>query len=391
MQTQRPRCPYGAKQTPNRKNTQNMITCNTREGMDYEYDRKSELIAFDDSKAGVKGLVDAGVAKIPRMFIHPQHNLREKSVSTNAQLRIPFIDLEGVNSDAILRAKIIDKVRNACEIWGIFQIVNHGILKSVLEEMIKGIRRFNEQDTEVKKEFYTRDSSKKVKFVSNSDLFQAPAATWKDSFSCIIAPNPPDPTDMPAVCRDIIMEYSKQVKMLANTLFELVAEALGLNSNHLKDMECAEGLFLVSHYYPACPEPELTMGTKTHTDPTFLTVLLQDQVGGLQVLHEKQWVNVNPVPGALVINTGDLLQLVSNDMFRSAKHRVLANHKGPRVSVASFFSPFSLPSSKLYGPIKELLSEENPPKYKETTARDYGTYHRAERHDGTSALQHFKL
>ncbi|RVW17926.1 1-aminocyclopropane-1-carboxylate oxidase-like 1 [Vitis vinifera] len=279
--------------------------------MDSEYDRKSELIAFDDSKAGVKGLVDAGVAKIPH--------------------------LEGVNSDAILRAKIIDKVRNACEIWGIFQIVNHGILKSVLEEMIKGIRRFNEQDTEVKKEFYTRDSSKKVKFVSNSDLFQAPAATWKDSFSCIITPNPPDPTDMPAVCRDIIMEYSKQVKMLANTLFELVAEALGLNSNHLKDMECAEGLFLVSHYYPACPEPELTMGTKTHTDPTFLTVLLQDQVGGLQVLHEKQWVNVNPVPGALVINTGDLLQLVSNDMFRSAKHRVLANHKGQEYQWAAFF------------------------------------------------------
>ena len=189
---------------PTEKNIKNMITCNTREGMDSEYDRKSELIAFDDSKAGVKGLVDAGVAKIPRMFIHPQHNLREKSVSTNAQLRIPIIDLEGVNSDAILRAKIIDKVRNACEIWGIFQIVNHGILKCVLEEMIKGIRRFNEQDTEVKKEFYTRDSSKKVKFVSNSDLFQAPAATWKDSFSCIIAPNPPDPTDMPAVCRYVV-------------------------------------------------------------------------------------------------------------------------------------------------------------------------------------------
>ena len=64
----------------------------------------------------------------------------------------------------------------------------------------------------------------------------------------------------------------------------------------------------LGHYYPACPEPELTMGTTKHSDNDFLTVLLQDQVGGLEVLYEDKWIEIPPVPGALVINIGDFLQ-----------------------------------------------------------------------------------
>lgn len=106
-----------------------------------------------------------------------------------------------------------------------------------------------------------------------------------------------------------MLEYSKQVMKLGSVLFELLSEALGLNPNHLNDMGCNEGLVVVCHYYPSCPEPELTLGATKHTDNDFITVLLQDHIGGLQVLHENRWVDVAPVPGALVINIGDLLQV----------------------------------------------------------------------------------
>ncbi|XP_048133499.1 1-aminocyclopropane-1-carboxylate oxidase homolog 5-like [Rhodamnia argentea] len=73
-------------------------------------------------------------------------------------------------------------------------------------------------------------------------------------------------------------------------------------------MECGKGHSIMCRYRPPCPEPELTLDVTKHSDNNFLTILLQDQIGGLQVLHENRWIDVPPIPGALVIIIGDLLR-----------------------------------------------------------------------------------
>lgn len=80
------------------------------------------------------------------------------------------------------------------------------------------------------------------------------------------------------------MEFSRQGQVLGNFSFELLSEALELMSDHLKDIDCGKGHLIFCHYHPSCLEPELTMGTRSHTDPDFLTILLQDYIGGVQVL-----------------------------------------------------------------------------------------------------------
>lgn len=357
------------------------------------YDRVTELKAFDETKTGVKGLVDAGVSEVPRIFHHSSLKLSNPKPLSSDFTTIPTFDLGGrLFEDETKRKNVIQGIKEASEKWGFFQVINHGVPLDLLERMKDGVRGFHEQPPEVRKQYYGRDFSRTFRYSSNFDLFSSPAANWRDTFSCTIAPDPPKPEDLPEICRDVMLEYTKHVVNLGEFLFEMLSEALGLEPNHLNEMDCSKGLLMLNHYYPPCPQPDLTLGATQHSDNSFLTVLLPDEIEGLQINREGHWYDVPHVPGALIINIGDLLQLITNDKFISLEHRVLANRATrARVSVACFFTTGVRPNPRLYGPIRELVSEENPPRYREITIRDYSAHVNAKGLDGTSALLHFKI
>jgi isopenicillin N synthase-like dioxygenase len=120
--------------------------------------------------------------------------------------------------------------------------------------------------------------------------------------------------------RQAAVNYSKETKFLYIMVVRAILESLGL-AETTKDIDENDGddhiikefqdgsQLLVVNCYPSCPEPDLTLGIPPHSDYGFLTLLLQDEVKGLQIQHEGRWVTVEPIPNSFVINVGDHLEV----------------------------------------------------------------------------------
>ncbi|KAL9242752.1 hypothetical protein vseg_016721 [Gypsophila vaccaria] len=334
-----------------------------------EYDRKKELEEFDNTKLGVKGLIDSGITQIPRMFQHPPETLFDFQnavrITGDAENIIPVIDMARPHED------VVKDIRDAASTYGFFQVVNHGVEVSLLDRLVAAIRSFFEQPDEEKVKYYNRDSvASGVGYFSNYDLFHSKAASWRDTLQVQLGPSCVLPTAIPSACRTEVMEWEKAVKKLGEQILSILSEGLGLRPDRLTAESYLKRVNMAGQYYPYCPEPDKTIGIASHSDHGTLTVLLQDQVGGLQVKYNGQWIDLKPVHGALVINVGDLIQMVSNDVYKSGEHRVYANPlTQSRVSVPVFFNP-AVTSDILYGPLPELVTPEKPALYKQFTISD---------------------
>ena len=144
------------------------------------------------------------------------------------------------------------------------------------------------------------------------------------------------------------------------------------------------------NYYPICPNHDMTVAIGRHSDVSTLTVLLQDQTGGLYVRAENRhsWIHVPPITGALVINIGDALQIMSNGRYKSIEHRVAANGSMTRVSVPIFVNPRP---ADVIGPLPEVLASGEKAMYKHVLYSDYVKHFFRKAHDGKMTVEYAKI
>ncbi|CAL9218982.1 unnamed protein product [Arabidopsis halleri] len=212
------------------------------------------------------------------------------------------------NSD---EKSVLEAVCDAAEEWGFYQVINHGVSMEVLGNMKTATHRFLGLPVEEKRKF-SRDKSlsTNVRFGTSFSPHAEKALEWKDYLSVFFISEAEASQLWPDSSRSETLKYMNESKPLVKKLLRFLGET-------------KESLFMGStrinlNYYLICPNPELTVGVGRHSDVSSLTILLLDHIGGLHVrsLSTERWVHVPPVSGSLVINIGDVMQIMSNGHTR---------------------------------------------------------------------------
>ncbi|KAH7542718.1 hypothetical protein FEM48_Zijuj02G0103900 [Ziziphus jujuba var. spinosa] len=141
--------------------------------------------------------------------------------------------------------------------------------------------------------------------------------------------------------RVLLEEYGNHLARLSRALYEAMAKKLNLDTLESKsNLSESNGSLRVYRYpYYSDEADEAAWGLDVHTDSSVFSILSQDQVGGLEVLNDDQWFNVKPIPNTLIVNIGDMMQAISDDEYKSVKHRVKVNRSRERVSICYFVFP----------------------------------------------------
>ncbi|MEQ8859137.1 MAG: 2OG-Fe(II) oxygenase family protein [Pseudomonadales bacterium] len=254
----------------------------------------------------------------------------------------------------------------ACREWGFFQLTHHGIDAAARAQTLSALRRFFDQPPATKRlversaanpwGFYDRELTKNTR-------------DWKEIFDVgeaehdgpLAGSEPQWPEGLDGF-RNALEDHRNHCERIAARLLRAIADALGSPADVLADaFRPTHTSFLRLNFYPVCSRPEAPegiqaardghLGINHHTDAGALTVLMQDDVNSLQVYRRGRWHPIEPQPGSLIINIGDVVQVWSNDRYPAPLHRVLANPTRERVSAAYFYNPAA---SATYAPLPGL-------------------------------------
>ncbi|KAG8502258.1 hypothetical protein CXB51_002196 [Gossypium anomalum] len=299
---------------------------------------------------GVKGIVDLGISKVPQAYIQPPaEQINKKNAS---KCEIPPIDLsklDGPDHD---------------------EVTAHNSFGLPPE----------------RKAVYRKEVSPSplVKYGTSFVPEKEKALEWKDYISMAYTNDDEALQQWPVECRDVALQYLKTSHEKVRKLLEALLGNLGAELDDSK-IDAFIGKKMVNmNFYPTCPNPELTIGVGRHSDMGTLTILLQDGIGGLYVkvpqdvnMEKKgEWVEIPPIPGALVINIGDMLQ-----------HRVRTTSTKPRVSIPIFTSP--LPTQKI-APLPQVVEKDGAARYREFLFSDYMNNFFGNAHEGKKSLEFAK-
>ncbi|GLT89191.1 hypothetical protein SLE2022_071860 [Rubroshorea leprosula] len=356
----------------------------------------SNLQDWPEPIVRVQSLSESSLHTIPNRYIKPPHDRPSLTIfdSTVAEANIPIIDLAGLFSDdKVLHARIQDEIFNAARHWGFFQVLNHGVRPELMDRAREAWRNFFHLPMEMK-QAYANSPKTYEGYGSRLGVQKGAILDWSDYYFLHYLPLslkdynkwPASPTDL----REVIDEYGREVVKLCGRVMKVLSTKLGMREDHLQNTFGGDdfGACLRVNFYPKCPQPDLTLGLSSHSDPGGLTMLLPDhQVSGLQVRKDDKWITVKPARHAFIVNIGDQIQVLSNANYKSVEHRVIVNSAHERVSLAFFYNPKSdIPIE----PIKELVTPDKPALYPPMTFDEYRLFIRTRGPQGKSQVESLK-
>ncbi|OAY25049.1 protein SRG1 [Manihot esculenta] len=317
----------------------------------------------------VQELARESLNKVPSQYVRPDV---EPSIANKAALhQVPVIDMQKLISGDNMDLELV-KFHQACKEWGFFQLINHGANKSLVEKMKRELQELFNLPMEEKKKLWQEPGNMEG-FGQHFVVSEEQKLDWADLFFLNMLPvhmrKPHLFSALPPSFREAVEDYSAELRNLAMRILQQMARALRMDFNEIKENYEEGWQSMRMNYYPPCPQPELVIGLNPHSDAGGLTILLQvNEMEGLQIRKEGEWIPVKPLPDSFVINIGDSLEILTNGTYPSIEHRATVNSSKERLSIATFYSP-RLDGS--IGPAPSLITPQTPPRFKTMTSADY--------------------